>query len=270
MMRFSVQDTGVGISDTLQEKIFDPYTQEKNPNIVTSSFHSTGLGLTICKGFVELMGGSIHLKSQLGKGSTFWFDIPLKIDIEKQQYFESRHHYLKGINLGVCNMPLQHAKATSVHFVSWGMNVTHLNVNELHSPASSSLDLLIFMLTRTVDYDNLISTLGEPQSKILFLLPPGIEQPPLPEDLRGNIHFLRVPAGAGNFHEALVKLATDQNLQPASESSVVEAPASQTILTVLVVEDNLVNQKVVEAMLQKMGCEVLITDNGRAGLQKIR
>lgn len=76
-VRFEVQDTGIGISPDQQEQLFEPYVQADG-SLTTKVYGGTGLGLSISKKLAELMHGSMGCQSEQGKGSTFWFVVPLR------------------------------------------------------------------------------------------------------------------------------------------------------------------------------------------------
>jgi two-component system sensor histidine kinase RpfC len=80
-LKFSVRDTGIGIAPEAQQRIFESFTQADQTT--TRRFGGTGLGTTIAKQLVELMGGRIGLESSVGLGSTFWFEVELEKQPER-------------------------------------------------------------------------------------------------------------------------------------------------------------------------------------------
>jgi CheY-like chemotaxis protein len=75
MTRFEVKDSGIGIEPAMMKRLFEPFVQADSST--TRTFGGTGLGLSIVKRFVEMMDGRVGMRSVVGEGSTFWFDLPL-------------------------------------------------------------------------------------------------------------------------------------------------------------------------------------------------
>ena len=97
---YRVQDTGVGMSEEFQTKLFDEFAQEKND--ARTQYKGTGLGMPITKGYVEMMGGTIAVESKKGVGTTFTVEIPMELTssekVEKTKK-PAKRKSLKGIKV---------------------------------------------------------------------------------------------------------------------------------------------------------------------------
>jgi signal transduction histidine kinase/CheY-like chemotaxis protein/HPt (histidine-containing phosphotransfer) domain-containing protein len=87
LIKFSVKDTGIGIDKENATKMFESFTQASDS--ITRKYGGTGLGLSIVKQLVELHGGTIHVESEIGKGSEFFFSIPYVIADKPLQKIEN-------------------------------------------------------------------------------------------------------------------------------------------------------------------------------------
>ncbi len=93
-VRFEVQDNGIGISEEKQQHMFESFSQGSIQ--INRKYGGTGLGLSIVKGLIEIMKGKIYLKSKLGVGSSFYFEVPMKYTDQVIQ--ESKATYFKDVN----------------------------------------------------------------------------------------------------------------------------------------------------------------------------
>lgn len=94
-LRFTVSDTGEGIEESRQEDIFQPFTQESSETVQTHG--GSGLGLSIVKNIVELMGGQINLESKKGHGSTFTVDLPFTVSKELPVLANEKLHAVRAL-----------------------------------------------------------------------------------------------------------------------------------------------------------------------------
>lgn len=120
-IHFSVEDSGIGISEDRQKEIFESFTQA-DVNI-TRQFGGTGLGLSITKQLIHLMGGQIHLTSELDKGSKFFFDLDFTISKSITKEYDAINYSeksLAGLNILVFEDNLINQKVISQILDKWG------------------------------------------------------------------------------------------------------------------------------------------------------
>ncbi|MBQ0788560.1 MAG: response regulator [Oceanihabitans sp.] len=95
-IRFEIEDNGIGISKEKQEHMFESFSQGSIQ--INRKYGGTGLGLSIVKGLIDILKGKIYLKSELGKGSTFIFEIPLNYTEQVIEEEETKKNYFKNIS----------------------------------------------------------------------------------------------------------------------------------------------------------------------------
>jgi PAS domain S-box-containing protein len=155
-MRFDVTDTGVGISPDAQSRIFDEFAQ--GDGSTTRKHGGSGLGLAISKQLVEMMGGTIHVESALGAGSTFWFTA----NFEKQAMPPRAEPRAAPIGLltGVRALMVE-SSAINRGILHEQMSNWEMTIHVAEAPRQA-IDLLAQATARSVPYDVAIVDLGAP------------------------------------------------------------------------------------------------------------
>jgi PAS domain S-box-containing protein len=279
-MRFDVTDTGVGISPDAQSRIFDEFAQ--GDGSTTRKHGGSGLGLAISKQLVEMMGGTIHVESALGAGSTFWFTA----NFEKQAMPPRAEPRAAPIGLltGVRALMVE-SSAINRGILHEQMSNWEMTIHVAEAPRQA-IDLLAQATARSVPYDVAIVDLGAPGMDPLELARAiraraditGVRLVMLTRrhaDSRiareaGFDACLVKPVRQTVLYECLVNVMAgrpQETLAAPTESAPAAQPASGVRGQILVVEDNLINQQVALGILQIQGYCVTVANNGREALE---
>lgn len=278
-LRVEVRDTGPGISDTAQEKIFESFSQADSS--ITRRFGGTGLGLAICQQLVELMHGKIGVQSVLGVGSTFWFELPLtQDDVHTGTALDA---------LGVLRALLvtegddTAVAAVEAQLLAWNVFVERVELlseaeKRLAIAASRGKPFTLIVLSAQMLQEQLGVLYGLNQrfgqgQHFLVLT----RTAPLPAEqanwLPDNASVFTLPDTLDT--EPLLSLLSSLELMQAPRQTpalamLPESATSPPALSghVLLVEDNAVNQQVAMGLLRLLGCTFEIADNGLQAVDK--
>ena len=276
ILTFEVKDTGVGISEDALQDIFSPFTQEDKTT--TREFGGTGLGLTICRQLVEIMGGEIGVRSGKGEGSTFSFSIPLLSARNANTLLGDRFTDLQGTRALMADSSLVNLSMVDQMAVIWGMEVRRItrakdviHTLALASEQSRSFDFLIISRDFAHDPDlDLFRSLAEypaiaPMSVVIM----GGDV----EDVTGKkgsstVVHVDMPLRSNQLYSCLSQCITDKATMTGDEGD--QSPAFDRLgwpgSNILVVDDNHTNQEVAKGMLEKLYCSIYAVSNGREAL----
>jgi PAS domain S-box-containing protein len=274
-VRISIHDTGIGIPKESLKHLFTRFSQA-DPTI-SRRFGGTGLGLSIVKQIVELMGGELGAHSMEGEGSTFYCELPLKLDDAKSRPPLNDGRLADAFVLVSAGHQIARF-VVSEWCQRWGMNVKECDL----AGVSESLDLAakagrpfrFVIVDDTVDSLSAViravrSNHGSVPPKLILLSSDPLEKT---KDLVADA-VLPTPVRAKVLWEKLCELAP-LAYAPSVRSAQISAKAPVVLpkvgaFKVLVTDDNSVNQKLACALLARLGCDVDTADDGLAALQKV-
>ncbi len=282
-LRFEVSDTGVGISDEAQSRIFDEFSQADGST--TRKHGGSGLGLAISRQLVEMMGGRLQVISAVGKGSTFWFEC--SFDKQQGTSLGDAHEVPQGALTGLRTLIVESSAISRGILYSqvcnWGMNVRVAETPE------HGLELLTQAAARGAPFDLAVIDLGyagqdslrlarafkgesaTAGARVVMLTPVGNHALIQEARLVGIDACLVKPVRQSDLYVSLVQVMMGKQAQVIEVAATVEdiasVPLSVSRGKILLVEDNLVNQAVALGMLQKLqGYEVVVVNNGSEAL----
>jgi signal transduction histidine kinase/DNA-binding response OmpR family regulator len=279
-VRFEVTDTGVGIPDDVQARLFQKFTQA-DPS-VTRQFGGTGLGLAISRELVGLMDGCIGASSRPGAGSTFWFELALlpasTIPVVERSYLPER---LAGIKVLIVDDVAMNIEILARQLRAFGMDVASVAdgfaaLAELERAWFQSrpydlvmLDQMMPGLAGTELARRIRAAPFVADTKLVLVSSSGAGVLKGEARLALDAH-LEKPIRRGELLDALGKLFGTADPVPAMERPAAPATAAAPGVTmptsrklqVLLAEDNRINQQVASLLLGRAGHQVTVAQNG--------
>ena len=280
ILKFSLQDNGIGLTEEQIERLFESFSQADSST--TRKYGGTGLGLTISKHLVELMGGEIGVTSKFGTGSTFYFTLPLGIQTGSTQTGPRNFTDLKGSKVLVVDdnetaQEILNAYLTNLGFdvfvVSSGQEAIDLLVQE-----GIVFDILV-VDWKMPGFDG-VETIREINRRMKLEKIPIIimasaydldELKSLFPELGINA-FLNKPHTPSQLMDAISMAYSKSDyycrLQDLKDMSVFTDKLAGN--HILLVEDNLINQQVAYEIIKAVGISVDIAENGKEAIEKVR
>ena len=261
-IQIQVSDTGVGISADALESVFSSFTQEDLST--TRKYGGTGLGLAISKKLIAMMNGDITVDSEVGKGTTFTITVQLKKDPDKSEQAAS---YLNGRRLLALEKDLLYAKNMENEIIKFGGEPTVCSSVDVFNQQlqGRSFDIVILdpLEISLSPYD--LEVLA---TRTLLIASVAIDQLNLVKSYRsiGFQGFLSKPYKFYQLNEVISDLVGVKHYGHEEEK---ESISDFDSMSVLLVEDNPVNQIIAKKALEKIGCEVEVAENGLEAIQKL-
>jgi signal transduction histidine kinase/DNA-binding response OmpR family regulator len=278
-LRLSVEDTGIGIAQDKIEQIFDKFVQADTST--ARCYGGTGLGLAICRQLVELMGGWIEVRSRQGEGSTFWFTLDLPLDQEAADSCASIPDW-------------SGTKALIVEEHELSRRVLHEQIAELGMRVEScgSANEALGRLREACRCDDAFTAViasGFLLAEDGVLLEQALQQEPALRhsalvtisSLHETDEARRISASRASHHlfrpvrlAQLLDVLQDVLMEqgpgiPALENAPSKTPLPLGFAQVLVVEDNLVNQRIAIKLLERLGLRADLAINGKEALEML-
>ncbi|SMP65747.1 PAS domain S-box-containing protein [Desulfonatronum zhilinae] len=290
-LRIAVEDTGIGISQEMVERIFESFTQADQST--TRVYGGTGLGLSISRQIVELMGGKIQVQSRLGQGSTFTMvlelrgaeqvemDIPQAVDMESLRVLvvddnpvnlEILEELLQGWRI---QAGLADSGARALELLRQGVSSGtpyQIAILDFHMPGMDGEEL-----ARRIKADPDLNP-----TKLVLLSSMGKRGDAKRMEHVGFAAYLLKPVLQSHLYDTLTLLASRKGRDPGgliTRHRIAEARAAQEGREsggrglggkILLVEDNLVNQEVAKGLLKEIGASVDVVGNGREAVEAVR
>ncbi len=275
-VRFSVTDTGAGIDEEAQKRLFSAFHQ--GDASTTRKYGGTGLGLAICKQLVEKMGGRIGADTTLGKGSTFWFTLTLPVAQETPRH---RDHHLVDARILIVDDNAASRESIGLQIKAWKLEPDEAAsgpeaLDRLRTAARGNAPFTLtildqnmpemdgLMLAKAIKADPLISS-----TRLILLTDFGRRLSPELLAEAGIFESRSKPPRQSALFDSLSSALADSPRDSVAPPPPKPEPAPPQTERILVADDNRVNQKVTQGQLRVLGYDSDVVANGLEVLQAL-
>ena len=282
-LHFTISDTGIGIAPDKLETVFHSFSQADTST--TREYGGTGLGLTISRRLVEIMGGRIWIESELGKGSHFHFSVPLRVAdaLPKTPEIDAVYETLRNAKVLIIDDNRTNRRILEGLLTAWGMLPTAVSDGYSaldHLAAASKIGqhyrlIITDMHMPKMDGFGVVHKIQQntnlPATTIIMLSSGGHRGDAARCQDLGIAAYLLKPVRQTELREVITRSLGGHTLKATPQmitQTVLRADHSlHPPLNLLLAEDNLVNQKLASRLLEKRGHTVEVVDNGLEALK---
>lgn len=278
-LHFTVSDTGIGIPKAKQHAIFEAFSQADSST--SRKYGGTGLGLAISSQLVEMMNGQMGVESEEGKGSAFFFTATFGFAQSRDKSEESiRQAGLKGLRALIADDNATSLAMLKENLLDWGMQVVTA------SGGRSAIEEIGQAKARGESFDLILLDMKMPETDGFMVAESIKQQPEISEATimmltSEDSHNMTARCEASGFGNHIMKPVFASQLSNAIRSSLGEVshsikaktkprqstPTNGRYLSILLAEDNPVNQRLAVRILEKRGHKVTVAANGKAAIE---
>ncbi len=283
-LHFSIRDTGIGIEKEMLDSVFEPFEQADSST--TRKYGGTGLGLAICSSMVELLGGKMWVESEIGVGSTFHFTAKLQVAGDWSSVSRERAIRLEGVdklrvlviddnatNRRILERMLAGWGASAVVVDSAALALEQLRLQSEEDPQNAFRLIITDVNMPVMDGFEFISKVRGELGMVdipIYVLTSG-ERPgdrDLCRELAVDLHLMK-PAKQSEIFNAILQTFDLQSADDLPAFADDEGAASERPLKILLAEDSEVNQRVACGLLEGVGHQLVVVNNGQEALDRL-
>jgi PAS domain S-box-containing protein len=282
ILHFSVQDTGIGLTQEQTCKVFKSFSQADIS--ITREYGGTGLGLAISKSLIEMMGGEIWVESEYGKGTTFHFTVPFDLQTEARENMFKCPEDLLGMRILLVddNPVAREILSETLESLQFEINQVASGeeaITEIENASSENPYQLVLMDWKMPGMDGIETTKQIKSSirsphmpSILMVTAYDIENIKKQAKKAGVDSFLIKPVNPSILYNTILNVFGKGDVvktQSKEDFSIIDGVKNIQGAKILLVEDNEINQQVATELLEEAGFWVTAVNNGQEAIQKV-